>query len=117
MAKIAIVLMAGSEMPCRLMHGLIWAMDVVKQGGEAQIVFEGASPSWLLDLPMDTHPQHKLYVKAKEMGLIAGVCQACAMQAEALEAAQAEGLTLLKAAGGHASLVPFVAQGFQVMML
>ncbi|NLS78170.1 MAG: cytoplasmic protein [Chloroflexi bacterium] len=115
--KVAIVLMAGPEMPCRLMHTLIWALDIVQRGGEAKIVLEGESPRWLLELPDPANGRHKLYRRVKEAGLIDGVCKGCAAVSGALDAAVAEGLPLLSDASGHASLVPYLAAGFNVVTL
>jgi hypothetical protein len=117
MTKLALVLMAGPEMPCKLAHGLLWALDVANNGGEAKVIFEGQSPKWLLTLPGEDHPQHKLYVRLKGMGIIDGVCKGCAVVNGALEAAQAEGLSLLTDAGGHASLRPYLEDGFEIVML
>jgi hypothetical protein len=117
MTKLALILMAGPEMPCKLAHGLLWALDIARNGGEAKIVFEGQSPRWLFALPGEEHPQHKLYVRLKGMGIIDGVCKGCATVNGALEAAQAEGLTLLADAGGHASLRAYLEGGFEIVML
>ena len=65
--KIAIVLMAGPDMPCRLVHTFIWALDILERGGESKIVLEGEAPKWLLELPNPEHSRHKLYRKIKEM--------------------------------------------------
>ncbi len=115
--QVVIVLMAGPEMPCRLMHTLIWALDITGRGGEAKIVFEGESPRWLLELPDPANGQHKLYRRAKEAGLIDGVCKGCAAMAGATDAALAEGLPLLSDAAGHASLAPYLAAGFSLVTL
>ena len=115
--KIAIFLMAGPEAPCRLVHTFIWGLDVVGRGGDAKIVLEGASPSWLLKLPDPDHVQHRLYQKVKEQGLIDAVCKACAIQAQALEAAAEEGLRLVYDASGHVSLVPYAEAGYRIVTL
>lgn len=112
--KIAFVLMAGPETPCRMIHAFIWALDITRRGGEAKIIFEGESPRWLLELPDPEHGRHKLYRKVKETGLIDGVCKACAIQAQALEAAAEEGLRLIYDASGHVSLAPYMEAGYQI---
>jgi len=113
--KITLVLMAGPEMPCRMIHTFIWALDIVGRGGEAEIVLEGESPRWLLELPDPEHGRHGLYRKVKEAGLIDCVCKACAIQAQALEAAAEEGLRLVYDASGHVSLAPYMDAGYQVI--
>jgi predicted peroxiredoxin len=115
--KIAIALMAGPDMPCRLVHTFIWALDILERGGESKIVFEGEAPRWLLELPNPEHSRHKLYRKVKEKGLIDAVCRACAIQAQALEAATEEGLPLVSDAAGHVSLAAYAEAGYQIVML
>ena len=55
--------------------------------------------------------------KAKQEGLIDVVCKACALQANAAEAAQQEGIPLADDASGHVSLFRYVEQGYQVITL
>lgn len=117
MSKVALVLMAGPEMPCRLVHTFIWALDIVARGGEARIILEGESPRWLLLLPDPQHGRHLLYKKVKDSGLIAAVCKACATQAQALAAAAEEGLPLVYDASGHVSLTPYLEAGYQVLIV
>ncbi|MBN1178227.1 MAG: cytoplasmic protein [Anaerolineae bacterium] len=115
--KVAIFLLAGPEMPCRMIHTFIWALDIVEQGGEAKIVLEGEAPRWLLVLPDPEHGRHKLYQRVKELGLIDAVCKACAIQAQALDAAAEEGLPIVYDASGHVSLAAYVERGYHVVML
>ena len=115
--KIALVLMAGLDMPCRLTHTLLWALDITARGGDVKIIFEGEAPHWLLELPDPKHGRHRLYLKVKEMGLIDAVCKACAVQAQAVEAAAEEGLRLVFDASGHVSLMPYIEQGYRIVIL
>ncbi len=115
--KIAIVLMGGLDMPCRLVHAFIWALDMTARGGLVRMVFEGESPHWLLELPDPAHGRHRLYRKVKELGLIDGVCKACAVQAQAVEAAAEEGLRLVYDASGHVSLMSYVEDGYRILAL
>jgi hypothetical protein len=115
--KIALVLMAGLDMPCRMVHTLLWALDITARGGEARIILEGEAPHWLLALPDPKHARHQLYRKVKEMGLIGAVCKACAVQAQAVEAAVEEGLPLVFDASGHVSLMPYMEAGYRIVTL
>ncbi len=115
--KLALVLMAGPEMACRMIHTFIWALDIVNRGGDARIILEGESPRWLLELPDPEHGRHALYRRVKEASLIDGVCKACAIQAQALEAAAEEGLRLLYDASGHISLAPYMEAGCRIVIL
>jgi hypothetical protein len=115
--KIALVLMAGLDMPCRMVHTLLWALDITARGGDARIILEGQAPQWLLELPDPKHGRHQLYRKVKEMGLIDAVCKACAVQAQAVEAAGEEGLRLVFDASGHVSLMPYQQDGYRILTL
>jgi len=115
--KVALVLMAGPEMPCRMIHTFLWALDIVARDGDARIVLEGEAPRWLLELPDPGHGRHRLYEKVKEQGLIDAVCKACAVQAQAVEAAAEEGLPLVFDASGHVSLVPYAEDGYRIVTL
>jgi predicted peroxiredoxin len=115
--KVALVLMSGPEMPCRLVHTLIWALDIAAQGGAAKIILEGEAPRWLLELPDPKHGRHALYEKVKQSGLIDAVCKACATQKQALSAAAEEGLRLAYDASGHVSLMPYLEAGYRLVAL
>jgi len=94
--KVVLVLFAGPEMPCRMIHTFIWALDLAGRGDEVKVVLEGEAPRWLLVLPDPAHGRHGLYRKVKDAGLLDAVCKACAIQAQALEAAAEEGQALLR---------------------
>ncbi len=115
--KIALVLMAGPEMPCRMVHTFLWALDIAGRGGDARVVLEGEAPRWLLEVTDPDHGRHRLYEKVKGMGLIDAVCKACAVQAQAVEVAAEESLRLVYDASGHVSLVPYAEDGYQIVTL
>jgi len=115
--KAALFLFAGPEMPCKLQHAVLFARDIKQRGGQALIILEGNAPKWLLELPSPEHKLHKLYLLAKAEQLFAGVCKVCAGIHGADDAASAEGLSLLDDAFGHASIVPFSDDGYQIITL
>ena len=90
--KIALVLFAGPEMPCKLQHAFLFARDVAGRGGQACIVFEGNSPRWLPELADAEHALFRLFNTVKDEGLIAGVCRGCAQVHGVVETAEAMGL-------------------------
>ena len=61
------------------------------------------------------HPLHQLYVKAREAGIIGGVCQACAQKMGSLDAARAQGLTILEDMSGHAGMAPCILAGYRII--
>lgn len=116
-SKVAIILFAGPDKPCRLVHAIVFARDIVARGGRVSIILEGEAPAWLLELPDPRHKHHALYSKAKNEGLLDVVCKACALQAGAVEVAEREGFNLVSDASGHVSLVPYMEAGFRLVTL
>ena len=57
----------------------------------------------------------KILEKAKELGLVAGVCRACSASLGVLEEVQKTDLKILDDMKGHAGLRPFVEEGYAVI--
>lgn len=72
MNKVLFYGMTGEKM-C-FQHILLNALDIHSSGGEVRIIFEGASVKLVSQFEEEKNP---LYKKAKDAGLIAGVCMAC----------------------------------------
>ena len=115
--RIALVLMAGPEMPCKLQHAMLFARDAVARGGGATLIFEGNSPKWLPLLADPAHPQYRLFEAVKAEGLVGGVCRGCALVHDVVDSAEAHGLALLSDAFGHVSLALLMEQGYAIVTL
>lgn len=112
MNKVLFYAMNGDKM-CFL-HVLLNALDLSEEGAEAKIIFEGSSvklPS-LLD-----EEKNKLYLKAIDAGLIAGICAACSRALGVYEANAALGLPLLDDMNGHAGMRSYVESGWEVVSI
>lgn len=96
-------------------HVLLNALDLRDKGQEVKIVIEGAACRLIPELGEAGHPFHQLYQKAREAGLLDGVCQACAQKMGSLEAARAQGLTLLNDMSGHAGMARYVLEGYTII--
>jgi len=116
-SEVVFLLLRGPEEPCRLMHAFLWALDLLATDIAVSLVFEGMAPAWLPLLVEPMHPQHALYRKIMSQKLIAGVCRACAAKADAVDVSEREGIPVLDAASGHASLRPFVNRGATILTL
>ncbi len=97
------------------MHVLLNGLDLKANGQEVKIIIEGAACRLVPELGEAAHPWQQLYTKAREAGLIAGVCQACAQKMGSLEAARAQGLTILADMSGHAGMAPFMLEGYRII--
>ena len=113
MKKIAMFVFNGD--PMCFIHVLLNALDMSAKGYTVKVVVEGASTKLVADLEKAGNPMHALWQKAREAGLIEGVCKACANKLGALDAAKAAGLTLLDDMSGHPAMARFREDGFELV--
>ena len=109
MKKILFYVMGGETM-C-VQHVFLNALDLKDNGHEAKIIFEGQS----VKLPPELDGKNKLYDRCRDENLIAGVCKACSQQLGTLEQNEALGLTMLSDMSGHAGMLPFINDGYEVI--
>lgn len=102
---------------CKRNHAYLWAADLARQGHQVRIVIEGEATQSLREREGRFG---ELFEQARGMGLIAGCCKAassgCSDPARDVAAiATGLGLKLLDGADGHASIAPFVGEGYEVV--
>jgi hypothetical protein len=113
MQKVLLVAFQG-EARC-FVHALLNALDMQQRGLSVKIIIEGMAVTLPPELKKEYHTFHDPYAKAKEAGLIAGVCKACAANLGSLADVQAQGLTLLDDMSGHPSLGRYLAEGYTII--
>ncbi len=111
MEKVLLYAMNGEKM-C-FTHVLLNALDLSGAGGEVKIIFEGMSVKLVPVLEQEANP---LYKRAKEAGLIAGVCLACSKSLGVHDAVVESGLTLLSDMSGHAGVKDYISDGYKVLV-
>jgi hypothetical protein len=112
MEKILFYGMTGEKM-CFL-HVLMNALQLSENGLDVCIIFEGASVKLVGTLESERNP---LYLKAKEKGLITGICLACSKVMGVYEQNLATGLPMLDDMNGHAGMKPFIDEGYTVISM
>ena len=110
MSNILFYAMTGEKL-CFL-HVLMNAVDLAGKGHEVKVIFEGRSVALAPQLDEEKNP---LFLRAREAGLIAGVCRACAKQFGVDEKVEAIGIPLISDMMGHAGLAGYGADGYQVI--
>jgi len=110
--KVVIFAFNGSLM-C-FIHVLLHALDMTARGMEAKIVLEGEAVKLVQEMEESGPPP---YGKAKEQGLIDGICKACSAKLGVLEYNQTVGLPLLDNMSGHPSMAAYLEQGYRVITL
>lgn len=112
MKKILFYAMTGEKM-CFL-HILMNALDLTEAGSEVKVIFEGASVKVISILEDEKNP---LYMKAKEKGIIAGICIACSKVMGVYERNLETGLPMLDDMMGHAGMKSYLENDFQVISM
>jgi hypothetical protein len=113
MRKVALFAFNG-ELMC-FIHVLLNALDMKTRGDDVKIVIEGSATKLIPEIAKEGNLMYFFYTKAKEQGLIDGVCKACSNKMGTLEAAKQEGLQLLDDMSGHPGVARYQEQGFEVI--
>jgi hypothetical protein len=113
--KTAIFVFRGD--PVCFVHALLNAIDRFEKGGTVKMIMEGEATRLIRELRKPEHSLHGLYEKAKKSGLIDAVCRACAIKTGVPAAAAGEGFRLADDISGHASMAPFIEQGYEIITL
>ena len=112
MEKILYYGMTGEKM-C-FQHILLNALALAADNKEVEIIFEGASVGLVPVFEQENNP---LYQKAKDLGLIAGVCLACSKVMNVYAQNEATGLTMLDDMNGHAGMKHYIGNGYHVISM
>lgn len=94
------------------MHALMNANQIIENGGEAKIIFEGKSVKLPSVLEEEGDP---LYKKLIENETIVGVCEACSKMLGVYEVNKDLGLNFIADMNGHAGMDKYLDQGYQVI--
>ncbi len=116
MAKVAIVVLAGTETHeglGRVVNALEAAKELKEGGDEVRIIFDGAGTAWVPELGKKEHKAHRLYEAVADR--IAGVCAYCAGAFGVKDAVVAQGVQLAGEYEGHPSVRRLVHDGYQVI--
>ena len=101
--------------PMCFLHLLFNAIDIHEKGMEAKIVIEGKATALVKTMVEDENP---LFKKALTLGLIQGVCKACAKQMGVLNFVENHTqLPLLDSLMGHPPMAPYIEEGYQIITL
>ncbi len=112
MKKILFYGMTGEKM-C-FQHILMNGLDLHSSGEEVRIIFEGASVKLV---PLFEEEGNPLYKKAKEAGIIAGICLACSKVLGVYEENLKTGLPMLDDMSGHAGMKQYVNDGYEIISM
>lgn len=106
----------NGELMC-FVHVLLNALDMNEKGKDTKIIIEGAAVKLVEELEQKSCPFNGLYVKAKDAGLIDGVCRACSAKLGVIDSVKESGLPLLDDMMGHPSMAAYTEEGHTIITL
>ncbi len=119
--KYLIILQAGTESHeglARALHALLYTRELIESGHEAALIFDGAGTEWARDLAQPDHRLHGQYAALENLGVTQEICDYCSGAFQVKESLTDEQRGLLNDAySGHPSIVKWVSQGYQVIVL
>ena len=121
MAKVAIVVLSGTENPeshGRLIHALMDGKALNAAGHDVKLVFEGIGVTWLHAFHVREHPVTKAYGAEFDelISHILGACDFCTIQRfKVQENVEALGIPLLGETGHHFNVSKLVTEGYQII--
>lgn len=116
MAKVAIVLLAGTDTPGdtgRMVNALTTAREMGEAGDDVTVVFDGAGTRWIAELAGTDHKYSRLFEETRSA--VAGACAYCSRAYGVRDEVEAAGVPLLREYADHPSLRRLIADGYQVI--
>lgn len=95
-------------------HVLLNALALAGKGKTVKIIFEGGSVKLLPQFIMENNP---LFLKARELDLIAGVCLGCSRALGVADRLKDSGLPMLNDLSGHAGMDSYIEDGYTVISM
>jgi hypothetical protein len=120
--RFAVVLQAGKESPdgmARALHALLYSKELVEEGYEVVLIFDGAGTQWADELK-DPESKNKIlqsYQDIQELGITEVVCEYCAGAYGVKENLEALKCPLSGEYQGHPSIAKWVEKGHQLIVL
>ena len=116
MAKHAFLLLSDPSNPGKFANSLTYAAQLDEAGHEVVVYFDGAATNFFEGYEQRAPPAVEAYERAKELDLIAGVCDHCATAMGVVDAVEAEGFEIDGTA--HApDVAGLEAEGYELHMI
>jgi predicted peroxiredoxin len=120
--KMLFVVFSGDA--CRQNHALMYALDLHAKGHEVKVVIEGEATRMMSEIGAPESRTGTLLRQACEARIVSGACArasaGCASDDPARNVtavARSHGIGLLSELDGHASIEPFVREGYELVVL
>lgn len=116
MKKIAVLIMADTETleaMGRVSNAFVLIKEIIENGDDYRLIFEGAGVKWIGVLEDENHRLHQQYKEIKPH--ITGVCSYCTEAFGMKNSIKKSGINLIAEYNGHPSIRNLVVQGFEII--
>jgi len=120
--KFLVILQAGTEGyegMARSYHALLYSQELIEEGHEVVLVFDGAGTQWAHEWSKadSESPYKPVYDELTELGITEVVCDYCASGFKVKEALTQKNANLVAEYSGHPSIAKYVKKGYQLLIL
>lgn len=119
--KFLIILQAGTESHeglARALHALLYTKELKEGGHDVTLMFDGAGTAWTRELEKADHKLHAAYTALKALGVTQEICDFCSGAFQVKESLSGEQKGFLDGSyNGHPSIVKWVSQGYEIIVL
>lgn len=120
--KFLIILHASTEThegKARALHALLYARELMDKGYDVALLFDGAGTEWAarFSRAQDDDSLAQMYHKIKSEDTAIVICDYCATAFAVKDVLQHNKETLTAEYSGHPSLVRWIEQGYEVLVL
>lgn len=118
MDKFAVLLNTSTDEVGQTVNGLEYALDLDESGNEVEVFLDGSATEWpgAISAASD-HPVNEAITEARERGLLAGACNACAQSFEATADLTAADFELLGDGDHGPSVGELNAEGYDLLTI
>jgi hypothetical protein len=118
MDRFAVLLNTSTDEVGQTANGLEYALDLDESGKEVEVFFDGSATQWPGELAANPeHPVNGAFQEARERGLLAGACSACAGAFETEAELEEAGIELLGDGDHGPSVGELADEGFDLLTI
>lgn len=116
----AVILQAGVKSPdghARMLHALLYALELRQTGHPVVLIFDGAGTTWVEPLAKGTDGAAPLYKQLAAAGVAEVICDFCSTAFRQREGIERLGKPLTAEFMRHPSIAKWLGQGYRPLVL
>ncbi len=115
MKKLLFYVLENPDETMKIYHLFLNIKDLRTRGYDVKVILEGDATKIPLKMSDSSHALNDLYKQIKPS--VVAVCKGCAIATGSLEAAEKEGLPIIGDLENHVSVVKYLDDGFELIVV